>query len=105
MVGTGPITYREFYSEPTNNPFGNDEEVVEVCTRSVYKSDNLPTKDGTKRCKKTWTEVDVILTNIMSPSVMLPSLVTGLPPRIALLNQFKPGDTGTWSLSLVRFVT
>jgi hypothetical protein len=37
MAGTWPITYHELYADPTNNPFGNDEEVVEVCTHSVYK--------------------------------------------------------------------
>jgi hypothetical protein len=45
MTGTRPITYSELYSEPTNNMFGNDEEVVEVCTRSVsevLRSTGLP---------------------------------------------------------------
>jgi hypothetical protein len=37
MAGTWPITYRELYTKPTNNPFGNDEEVLEVCTGSVYE--------------------------------------------------------------------
>jgi hypothetical protein len=29
--------YRQLYSEPTNNPFGTNEEELEVCTRAVFE--------------------------------------------------------------------
>jgi hypothetical protein len=38
MTGTRPIalTYHEIYSEPTDNPFGSNEEELEACTRAVF---------------------------------------------------------------------
>jgi hypothetical protein len=37
MAGTRPISYRELYSEPTNNTFRTNEEELEVCIRAVFK--------------------------------------------------------------------
>jgi hypothetical protein len=36
MVGTRPISYGELYADPTNNPFGTNEEELEICTRAVF---------------------------------------------------------------------
>jgi hypothetical protein len=36
MAGTRPISYRELYADPTNNPFGMNEEELEICTRAVF---------------------------------------------------------------------
>jgi hypothetical protein len=37
MTGTRPIICCELYSEPSNNPFGNEEEEVKVFPQLVYK--------------------------------------------------------------------
>jgi hypothetical protein len=37
MAGTHPISYRELYSEPANNPFETNEEELEICTRAVFE--------------------------------------------------------------------
>jgi hypothetical protein len=37
MAGTWPISYHELYADPTNNPFGTNEEELEVCTRAVFE--------------------------------------------------------------------
>jgi hypothetical protein len=37
MAGTRPISYHELYADPTKNPFGTNEEELEVCTRAVFE--------------------------------------------------------------------
>jgi hypothetical protein len=37
MAGTRPISYHKLYADPTNNPFGTNEDELEVCTRAVFE--------------------------------------------------------------------
>jgi hypothetical protein len=36
MAGTRPISYCELHADPTNNPFGTNEEELEICTQAVF---------------------------------------------------------------------